>query len=53
MKRDVVGDYNLDSEQGHSYIKDFIYKDGYVRLFEALPPCNPKIWPPYWKQDNE
>ena len=33
--------------------KDFIYRDAKVRLFEALPVCNPKIRPPYWKFDNE
>ena len=37
------------------YIYDiiiYIY-DGKVRLFEALPAYHPKIWPPYWKHDNE
>ena len=27
--------------------------DGLVRLFEALPVCNPKIQPPYWMRDNQ
>ena len=37
----------------HSVNKALIHQDGKVRLFEALPACNLKIWPPYWKRDNE
>ena len=33
--------------------KDFIYKDGKMRALKAIPACNLKTWPPYWKHDNE
>ena len=29
---------------GLSCTKDFIYQDGYLRLFEARPECNLKTW---------
>ena len=30
-------------------VRILIYKDGRMRLFMALPACNSRIRPPYWK----
>ena len=44
---------NIRDIDQYSGSKDFINKDGKARLFEILPACNPKVWPPYWKWYSE
>ena len=44
---------NKQGKRRSNRTKDFIYQDGKVRLFDALPACSPKMWSPYWKRDSE